>query len=160
MMFQTAALVPSTVRENVFIGPKLHNRKMSKGEVDGLLEQVGLPLELWEQDVEALSVGERQRVALAQVLANRPEVLLLDEPMSALDPLSVLKVEESVKNIHQHSRTAVILVTHNLDQARRLGGRTLLLVGGEVAACGNLEEIMNGSDSSALKSYFNHKGES
>ena len=159
MLFQTVALIPSTVKENVATGPRFHNREMDDEEINELLEKVGLRWELWDRDVETLSVGERQRVALAQVLANRPEVLLLDEPTSALDPPAVLKVEALVQTIHQKSQTAIILVTHDLEQARRLGARTLLMVGGEVAACGNLDEIMGQSESLALKSYFNLKGE-
>ncbi len=158
MVFQTSALMPGTIKENVAIGPRFLNQPMNDEKIDELLIQVGLPAELWDRQVEALSVGERQRVALAQVLANGPELLLLDEPTSALDLASVLKIEGSLQRVYQESKTAIILVTHNLEQAKRLETRTLLLIDGEVTACGNLRAIMRQSNNSVLNSYFNHRG--
>ena len=120
MMFQTAALVPSTVRENVFIGPKLHNREMSKGEVDGLLEQVGLPLELWEQDVEALSVGERQRVAVARALITEPAVVLADEPTGNLDRKTGQKVLDLMLQMNTELGSSLVVVTHDMGIAGQM----------------------------------------
>ncbi|MFQ5717199.1 MAG: ATP-binding cassette domain-containing protein, partial [Nitrospinales bacterium] len=84
MLFQTPSLLPLTVAENLRMGPKLRKETMDEPAYRLLLEKVGLKMEFLDRNVETLSVGERQRAALAQVLANHPEALLLDEPTSAL----------------------------------------------------------------------------
>lgn len=158
MVFQTPALMPLTVKKNLMLGPKLQKQTMDEPECDGLLEQVGLEKEFLGRDVERLSVGERQRVALAQVLANHPEVLLLDEPTSALDPPAVLKIEELIKTIHHDLNTITLLVTHNVEQALRFDAQTIVLVNGEVMARGNIRDLMDHPDSATLKKFFNTEG--
>jgi putative ABC transport system ATP-binding protein len=104
MVFQTPALIPDTVKVNVVLGPSLRHETVSESEIQELLKQVGLPTEIMTRQVESLSVGEQQRVAFAQVLANKPDVLLLDEPTSALDPTAALTIENLIKDTTQRRR--------------------------------------------------------
>ena len=156
MVFQNPALTPGTPLENVAAGPTLKYKEIEKDEIADFLNQVGLTENLWKRDVETLSAGERQRVAFAQVLANRPEVLLLDEPTSALDVASVAKLEQLIHTLPENCGTSIILVTHNIEQARRFSDLTLVLIDGKIIARGSLDEMMNLGDS-ALKTFFNRE---
>lgn len=154
MVFQTPALSPGSVKENIRIGPKLRKVELSCEECLSLLGKVGLGSNFLNRQVETLSVGEQQRVSLAQVLANRPSVLLMDEPTSALDPTAVLTIENLIKTIHRDLKTATLLVTHNVDQALRFDAQTLVMVGGEALARGNIRDLMNSTDNETLKKFF------
>ena len=154
MVFQVSAFMPMTVRESLMVGPQLHKHTLTEEECKNLLDKTGLPREFLERNVETLSVGEKQRIALAQVLANKPQALLLDEPTSALDPPTVLKIEELIKNIHKNMHTITLLVTHNIDQALRFNTQTLVLVDGKVIARGNILDLLNRSDNPTLKNFF------
>ncbi|MEC7640538.1 MAG: ATP-binding cassette domain-containing protein [Nitrospinota bacterium] len=154
MVFQTSALLPQTVKENLRLGPQLHKQTLTEEECESLLGQTGLSGEFLERHVDTLSVGELQRVTLAQVLANHPEALLLDEPTSALDPSMVLKIEELIKTIHQNMRAITLLVTHNIDQALRFNAQTIVLIEGKIIARGNIRDLMNREDSTTLKKFF------
>lgn len=157
MVFQAPALLPITVEENLQVGPRLQNKEMEAGEIEALMERVGLEKNFLERQVESLSVGEQQRVALAQALANRPSVLLLDEPTSALDPTAVLKIEELVKTIHLELKTATLFVTHNVGQAVRFDAQTLVLLDGKIIARGNIRELMDSRDNETLQKFFSGK---
>lgn len=154
MVFQIAALIPSTVKANLQAGPRFGNRILTRDECLGLMDQVGLSASYLDRDVEALSVGERQRVAFAQTLSNNPEILLLDEPTSALDHSSVLKIENLIRSINDQFGTAVILVTHNFEQALRFDAKTLILIAGRIEAYGRLRDIMNENGHTSLKQFF------
>lgn len=154
LVFQTPALIPGTVEENVRAGPRLAGEDLAKDACLSLLGRVGLADRYLGRSAETLSVGERQRVALAQVLANAPEVLLLDEPTSALDPTAVLTVETLIQSLHRELNTATVIVTHNLDQARRFGARTLVLDDGKVLGVGPFGELMRSDRDSTLMKFF------
>lgn len=154
LVFQTAALIPGTVKENICIGPTLSGKDFPDDACHSLLARVGLSREYLSRDVETLSVGERQRTALAQTLANEPEVLLLDEPTSALDPTAVLTIESLIQSLHRDLNAATILVTHNLEQAKRFNARTLVLVEGEVFAEGNIHDLMKSDKNPLLMKFF------
>jgi putative ABC transport system ATP-binding protein len=121
---------------------------------------VGLESEYCGRNVETLSLGERQRVALAQVLANEPDILLLDEPTSALDPTAILVVETLIQSLHNKLNTAMVLVTHNLEQAKRFNARTLVLADGEVLAEGNIRKLMESNANPKLIQFFEGRMES
>lgn len=154
MLFQTPSLLPLTVSENLMMGPKLRGETMGEPACRLLLEKVGLKSEFLDRQVETLSVGEKQRAALAQVLANHPEALLLDEPTSALDPPAVLKIEELIKAIHKDLKVMTLLVTHNVEQALRFDAQTLVLVNGEVAALGNIRDLVNNPENENVREFF------
>lgn len=154
MVFQVPALIPYTVKANLLLGPALRKEMLSDAECESLVARVGLSAETLHREADTLSVGEQQRVAFAQVLANRPDVLLLDEPTSALDPTAVLTIENLIRQIHEELKTATVLVTHDVAQARRFNTQTLVMVDGVIVACGNIEELINDTENDTLQKFF------
>jgi putative ABC transport system ATP-binding protein len=125
---QLPALVEGSVRDNVSYGVRLAGGE-SPADV---LDLVGLDGSFAERDASRLSVGEQQRVMLARALALRPRVLLLDEPTSALDEAARDAVEATLERLREALDVSFVLVTHDLDQARRLAGRTVRLDHGRI----------------------------
>ena len=154
MVFQKSALLPLTVKQNIAVGPNLHKISFADEECESLVQKVGLSLDYLDRPIETLSVGEQQRVALAQALANRPEVLMLDEPTSALDPTAVLTIERLIQSIHRDLKTAILWVTHDVAQAVRLDAKTLILIDGEILANGNIRELMADNQNQTLQQFF------
>jgi tungstate transport system ATP-binding protein len=137
MVFQRPVLLRRSVRENVAYGQRL--RGQASGEtIERLLDRLHLR-QLDGVPARSLSVGEMQRVALARALVLRPQVLLLDEPTANLDPSNVALIEHILAEVRAEGRTTVVLVSHNIHQARRLADRVGLLLSGrlvEVASAG------------------------
>jgi putative ABC transport system ATP-binding protein len=129
MVMQQPNLFPGTVAQNVRYGPELCGLVLKADEVEELLCTVGLA-GYEKRDVAGLSGGEAQRISLARTLANRPRVLLLDEPSSALDDAAKLVVEEALRAAMAQVAGACLIVTHDAAQAARLAQRTLLMHGG------------------------------
>ena len=129
-VFQRPALQRSSVADNVALGLRLRGITPD-GQVDAMLARVGLA-SLAQQPARLLSGGEMQRVALARALIIRPRVLLLDEPTANLDPYNVGLIEEIIREANREAGLTVVLVTHNVFQARRLAHRTGLLLGGRL----------------------------
>ena len=154
MVFQTPALIPDTVAANVALGPALRHETVTEPDIQELLRQVGLTPDFLSRQVEKLSVGEQQRVAFAQVLANKPSVLLLDEPTSALDPTAALTIESLIMKIHSRLHTATVLVTHDVEQALRFNAETIVLVDGAVLARGNIRDLMSDTGNITLQKFF------
>jgi putative ABC transport system ATP-binding protein len=128
---QLPALLPCSVAENVSYGPGLCDRRCN---VDAALSLAGLDSTFAERAARQLSVGEQQRVMLARALALEPAVLLLDEPTAALDERSRDAVERTLLDLHARVSAALIVVTHDQAQARRLGDRVLVLDGGRIGS--------------------------
>ncbi|MGC8780953.1 MAG: phosphate ABC transporter ATP-binding protein [Anaerolineae bacterium] len=129
-VFQRPVLLRTSVWANVSYGLRLRGLK-ADGRVDEVLAQVGLA-DLARRPAVSLSGGEMQRVALARALVVRPTVLLLDEPTANLDPYNVGLIEEIIRRHNREHGTTVVLVTHNVFQARRLAHRVGLLLGGRL----------------------------
>jgi tungstate transport system ATP-binding protein len=129
-VFQRPVLQRGCVRDNVAYGLRLRNLPCN-GTVDKMLEYVGLA-DMTRHAAQTLSGGEMQRVALARALVVQPRVLLLDEPTANLDPYNVGLIEDIVRKTNAEQGTTVVLVTHNVFQARRLAHRTGLLLGGKL----------------------------
>jgi tungstate transport system ATP-binding protein len=129
-VFQRPVLLRANVRDNVAYGLRLRG-VLPDGQVDRMLERVGLA-QFARQPARMLSGGEMQRVALARALVIEPRVLLLDEPTANLDPYNVGLIEDIVRTCNAESGTTIILVTHNVFQAKRLAHRTGLLLGGKL----------------------------
>lgn len=127
---QLPALLPGSVAENVSYGPRLCGREC---EVDEALALAGLDATFAHRPAQQLSVGEQQRVMLARALALRPAVLLLDEPTAALDDRARDAVERTLRDLRGRLSAALIIVTHDQAQARRLGDRLLHLENGRIA---------------------------
>ena len=130
MIFQKPNPFPLSIRRNIEL-PLLEQRRLPRSERDGIVEDVLERVGLWKEvrdrldrSALGLSGGQQQRLCLARALALEPEVLLLDEPCSALDPLSSATVEDLVASLRDHC--TVVIVTHNLAQARRIADRVAL----------------------------------
>jgi ABC-type methionine transport system ATPase subunit len=144
MVFQQPVALPGAVADNVRFGPAQVGRTLADDQVAELLALAGLEPVLADRPAGELSGGQIQRVALARCLANDPAVLLADEPTSALDPAARNAVEEAVARIVAERGVTVLLVTHDLEQARRLAHRLHLLVDGRVAESGDPAEMLDG----------------
>jgi tungstate transport system ATP-binding protein len=132
-VFQHPVLLNRTVAANVGFGLKLRgkdNKFIDEAVID-VLGQVGLE-RLANAPAQTLSGGERQRVALARALVIKPKVLLLDEPTANLDPYNIKLIEQIVAETNREQGVTVVLVTHNIFQARRLAHRTALLLDGQL----------------------------
>jgi len=136
MVFQRPNPFPKSIYENVAYGPKLQGLR-SKADLDGIVERSLRQAALWEEVKDRLHVsgfdlsgGQQQRLCIARSLAVGPEILLMDEPASALDPAATAKIEELMLMLKQ--TLTVIVVTHNMQQAARVSDRTAFLLGGEL----------------------------
>lgn len=141
-VFQRPMLLNRSVEENVNFGLRLRGRHGSVALVARTLEKVGLS-GLAKQKARTLSGGEAQRVALARAMVLQPEVLLLDEPTANLDPFNVGLIEKIILDLNHDQQTTIVLVTHNIFQARRLAHRVAFLLDGKVVEVGRVEEFFN-----------------
>ncbi|MFB6130510.1 MAG: ATP-binding cassette domain-containing protein [Salinigranum sp.] len=132
LVAQRPALQPGTVRENVTVGPRLREEPIPEERVETILDGLGLR-DLADRDADGLSGGEGSRVMLARTLVNDPEVLLLDEPTASLDAETTGRVEALLARTLEADECAVVFVTHDEDQAVRLGDRILELRDGTIA---------------------------
>ncbi|MGP4072480.1 ABC transporter ATP-binding protein [Piscibacillus sp. B03] len=152
LVLQQPYLFPETVEDNLGYGPKLFN-EWKPDNVKKLLDYVNLPASYLDKPIDELSGGEKQRVSLARTLANKPEVLLLDEPTSALDDQNIERIEEDLINLINRNDLTVIMVTHNLEQAKRLGTRGIYLENGQIIEDGPLPEMLENPKTNELKSF-------
>lgn len=141
-VFQRPVLLSSSVVRNVAYGLRLRGMRDGRQEVGQVLARVGLA-DLARAPARTLSGGEAQRVALARALILRPAALLLDEPTANLDPYNVGLIEDAVRRMNREQGTTVVLVTHNVFQARRLAHRVVLLLGGRVVEAANVPDFFD-----------------
>ena len=135
---QVPVLFDGTVRENLAYPFSFkRNQNLERPDLPTTLGSVGLSQSLLERDASKLSVGEQQRVAIARALCLSPEILLLDEPTAPLDHDSAEVVEETIMHLNHDMELTIVMVTHDTDQASRLGDETLRIVDGRVD--GNME---------------------
>lgn len=140
MVFQQPLLLNNSVRANVDFGLRLRGEKDTENQIDEVLDQVGLA-SLSNRQARTLSGGEAQRVALARAMVLQPDVLLMDEPTANLDPYNVGIIEEIICSLNARLRTTVVLVTHNIFQARRLADRVGLLLEGRLIEIADVESF-------------------
>ena len=130
MVFQRPNPFPTmSIRENVLAGVKLNNRKISKSDADDLVEKSLRRAHLWNEVKDRLgrpgsgiSGGQQQRLCIARAIAVAPDVILMDEPCSALDPISTLAIEDLIEEMK--TEYTIVIVTHNMQQASRVSDRT------------------------------------
>ncbi len=142
LIMQSAYLFPGTVGDNIQFGPRQRGENLPWEDIETLLARVGLS-GFSDRNVSELSGGEAQRVSLARALANKPEVLLLDEPTSSLDEGSKSDVEELLLEIIRGGGLTCILVTHDLAQATRMASRVMLMEKGRIVQAGTVEEVLH-----------------
>jgi len=139
-VFQHPVLLKRSVTSNLRFGLSLRGEKLSNDLKMEWLERLGLT-DLADKPAETLSAGEAQRVALARALLVRPDVLLLDEPTANLDPFNVGLIESIVQEENRIRGTTIVMVTHQLFQARRLAHRTALLLSGQFIEIADTESF-------------------
>ncbi len=158
LVFQKTLLFKDSVWNNVAYG--LRARGYSRGEVnklvDKLLEQVGLK-DLAARRADTLSGGEAQRVAIARAVAFNPELLLLDEPTANLDPVNIELIEEMIRQLNREKSITVVMVTHNVFQARRIADQVIFIDQGEIVEMGPTEKIFTDPDNENTRLYVEGK---
>jgi ABC-type methionine transport system ATPase subunit len=137
---QLPALIDGTVHDNVAYGPRLAGHSF---DARSCLELAGLDPAFEDRDAAKLSVGEQQRVMLARALALQPRVLLLDEPTSALDQTARDAVESTLRGLRARTAISTVVVTHDMEQARRLADYVIRIEGGRVTAQGPVAEVLD-----------------
>ncbi len=143
LLLQDSFMFDGTVRENIVYGPKLQGNELDEQKMVNLLQHVHLPQSILDQEALTLSGGERQRVALVRMLMNDPKVLLLDEITSALDPTSSHNVEQLIKSLRDSLGLTIIMVSHDVEQAKRMGGTCLFIVQGTIVETGFSKDIFS-----------------
>ena len=156
MVFQSFALMPHmNIIDNVAFGLELSGIAKDiryKSALDAL-KQVGL--EHYEDSYPSeLSGGMQQRVGLARALANDPDVLLMDEAFSALDPLIRTQMQDELLELQENSQRTIVFISHDLDEAIRIGDRIAIMQGGEISQIGTPEEIISNPANEYVKSFF------
>jgi phosphate transport system ATP-binding protein len=137
MVFQKPNPFPQSIYDNVAFGPRVVGITKKRNELDEVIEQSLQQAALWDEvkdqlndNALSLSLGQQQRLCIARLLAVRPEVILMDEPASALDPIATLRVEELIAQLKE--RYTILIVTHNMQQAGRVSDYTGLFWLGEL----------------------------
>lgn len=137
MVFQKPNPFPKSIYDNVAFGPRVTDMQMKKGELDALVERCLRGAALWDDvqdklqdDAMNLSLGQQQRLCIARVMAVQPEVILMDEPASALDPIATEQIEELIATLKKDY--TIVIVTHNMQQAGRVSDFTGLFWLGEL----------------------------
>lgn len=153
MVFQRPNPFPTmSIRENVLAGVKLNNHKMSKSDADDLVEKSLKGANLWKEVKDrlelpgsGLSGGQQQRLCIARTIAVSPEVILMDEPCSALDPISTLAIEDLIEELK--SDYTIVIVTHNMQQASRVSDKTAFF---NIADTGKPGKLIEYADTTAI----------
>ncbi len=147
MVFQQPTPFRKSIRENILFAPRRHGRVASREEADELVERSLRQAALWDEARDkldqsglSLSGGQQQRLCIARTLAMNPDVVLFDEPCSALDPISTFTVEETIRSIAD-SGICVAIVTHNMEQATRVSDRTAFFYMGDMVEEGPTKRI-------------------
>jgi len=158
MVFQKPNPFPKSIYENVAYGPRVHGVK-DKAELDRIVEQSLRHAALWEEVKErlndsalGLSGGQQQRLCIARTLAVEPEVILMDEPCSALDPIATAKIENLIELLKQDY--TVIIVTHNMQQAARVSDFTGFMYLGRLIECGKTVQIFEHPQEELTENYI------
>ena len=158
MVFQKANPFPMSIYDNVAYGPRTHGIK-NKGELDGIVEQALKDAAIWDEVKDRLkssalgmSGGQQQRLCIARALAVKPDILLLDESTSALDPISTSKIEDLIGELKKEY--TVIMVTHNMQQAVRISDKTAFFLLGEMVEFGDTDQIFSAPKNRKTEDYI------
>ena len=159
MVFQKPNPFPKSIYENVAYGPRIHGLASGRSEMDRLVEDALRRAGLWDEvrDRPAdsgtiLSGGQQQRLCIARAIAVDPEVILMDEPCSALDPVATAKIEELIDDLR--GRYAIVIVTHNMQQAARVSQRTAFFHMGAMIEYGETSTLFTNPVQARTKDYI------
>ena len=159
MVFQKPNPFPKTIYENIAYGPRIHGLAEGKGELDAIVEKSLRRAGLWEEVKDrlqdsgtALSGGQQQRLCIARAIAVDPEVILMDEPCSALDPIATARIEELIDDLR--GRYAIVIVTHSMQQAARVSQRTAFFHLGKMVEYGETSQIFTNPHEERTKDYI------
>jgi phosphate transport system ATP-binding protein len=158
MVFQKPTPFPMSIYENIAFGVRLYE-KISKAEMDSRVESALKRAALWNEVKDklnasglSLSGGQQQRLCIARTVAVKPEVILLDEPASALDPLSTAKIEELIDELQ--ADYTIVIVTHNMQQAARVSRQTAFMYLGELVEFDRTEKIFTSPREKRTQDYI------
>ena len=158
MVFQKSNPFPMTIVDNITYGPRMAGIK-NKAQLEKITERALQQADLWTEVKDrlsdsalGLSGGQQQRLCIARTLANEPHIILLDEPASALDPISTAKIEETLA--HLKERYTIVIVTHNLQQAARIADVTAFFMLGEVIEFGDTTTMFTNPSNSVTEDYI------
>ena len=159
MVFQKPNPFPKSIYENVAYGPRIHGLAEGKAELDAVVEKSLRRAGLWDEVKDrlsdsgtALSGGQQQRLCIARAIAVQPEVILMDEPCSALDPIATARIEELIDDLR--GRYAIVIVTHSMQQAARVSQRTAFFHLGKVVEYGHTSDIFTNPREVRTKDYI------
>jgi phosphate transport system ATP-binding protein len=159
MVFQKPNPFPKSIYENVAYGPRIHGLAGTKADLDRIVEKSLRRAGLWDEVKDrltdsgtALSGGQQQRLCIARAIAVDPEVILMDEPCSALDPIATAKIEELIHELR--GRYAIVIVTHNMQQAARVSQKTAFFHLGTLVEYGNTSDIFTNPHEERTKDYI------
>lgn len=157
MVFQKPNPFPMSIYDNIAYGPRIHGAK--KKDLDGVVEDALKSGALWEEVSDRLKVsaldlsgGQQQRLCIARTLAVKPEVILLDEPASALDPISTGKIEDLISELKKNY--TIVIVTHNMQQAARISDYTAFFLLGDLIEFGKTEQIFESPKEKETEDYI------
>ena len=159
MVFQKPNPFPKSIYDNVAYGPRIHGMASNRDELDEIvmtsLEKAGLLGEVKDRLSEpgtGLSGGQQQRLCIARAIAVQPEVILMDEPCSALDPIATARIEELMDELRDNF--TIVIVTHSMQQAARVSQRTAFFHLGDLVEFGDTEQIFTAPDDARTQSYI------
>jgi phosphate transport system ATP-binding protein len=157
MVFQKQIPFPMSLYDNIAYGPRLHGER-NRARLDEIVERSLHQAALWDEvkdvlkkSAYALSGGQQQRLCIARVLAVEPDVILMDEPCSALDPVSTMRIEQLIDELKE--KYTIIIVTHNLQQAARISERTAFFLKGELIEYGETPQIFTSPQDKRTEDY-------
>jgi phosphate transport system ATP-binding protein len=146
MVFQKPNPFPKSIYDNIAYGPRIHGLAGSREDLDAMVEKSLRRAGLWNEVKDrlaspgnSLSGGQQQRLCIARAIAVRPEVILMDEPCSALDPVATARIEELIDELRK--RYCIVIVTHSMQQAARVSQRTAFFHLGELVEMGDTDQI-------------------
>ena len=162
MVFQKPNPFPKSIYENVVYGPKIHSMVQDKDGMDALVEKTLKRVGLWEEVADrlfapgtSLSGGQQQRLCIARAIATEPEVILMDEPCSALDPIATARIEELIAELEQ--KFTIVIITHSMQQAERVSDYTAFFHMGYIVESGDTQKIFSDPDNEQTKDYISGK---
>lgn len=161
-VLQQIALFPNlTVSENIALIPEMKNfdKKEIKEKTEDLLKKVGLdPKHYMNRLPKELSGGEKQRIGILRAIIANPKVLLMDEPFSALDPISKVQLQDLIKTLHNEYKMTTVFVTHDMDEALKLADRICILQDGKVVQIATPKEMQDNPANDFVREFFKVKG--